>query len=79
MAGVKGKSGGRGPGAGRKPKAVEIELSKLLDDKWPLEEREKAISIFANRAAQGDLSAFQLLLAYSYGKPTERHQHRLQG
>jgi len=59
MAGVKGRSGGRRKGAGRKAKVVEIELSKLLDAKWPLEERE-AVSVFAARAAQGDLSAFQL-------------------
>ncbi len=66
-------------GAGRKPKTVEIELSKLLDEKWPVEERRQAIQTFAARAAQGDQSAFALLMAYSYGKPTERHQHSHQG
>lgn len=79
MAGVKGRSGGQRKGAGRKSKAVEIELSKLLDSSWPLREREKAIATFAARAAQGDLGAFQLLLAYSYGRPTERHQHKHEG
>src|SRR5262245_54338393 len=79
MAGVKGKSGGRRKGSGRKAKEVEIELSKLLDAGWSLEEREKAISVFASRAAEGDLNAFQLLLAYSYGKPTERYQHSHEG
>ncbi|MNC96210.1 hypothetical protein D3C83_135190 [compost metagenome] len=58
---------------------MEIELSKLLETKWPIDEREKAIATFASRAAQGDLAAFQLLLAYSYGRPTERHQHRHEG
>jgi hypothetical protein len=54
-------------------------LSKLLETKWPIEEREQAIATFARRAAQGDLAAFQLLLAYSYGRPTERYQHSLLG
>jgi hypothetical protein len=79
MSGVKGRSGGRRKGAGRKPKAVEVELAALLDSRWPREEREKAISTFAGRAAQGDLSAFQLLLGYAYGRPTERHQHSHEG
>jgi len=72
MAGVAGKGGQKGR-SGRKPKADERELQRLLKRGWPNAERLAAIKKFAAKAADGDADAFKVLLAYAYGKPTEKH------
>lgn len=72
MAGVKGKSG-------RKTKAEEIGLSMMLTDCWSDAERRKVIrnlhKFAVSEDAKAAIGAAGLLLAYAYGKPTERLEH----
>lgn len=67
--------GGKRPGAGRKPKAVEewqaVTLNRLLEQGWPIEKRVAVIRKLVSQALKGDTKAASLLLAYGYGKPTE--------
>lgn len=73
--GVKGNAGGRKGRSGRKRRFDEAELEQLLNRAWPKKERLAAIKKFAQRANQGDLESFKLLMAYGYGKPKEKHEH----
>lgn len=73
MAGVPGRGGKKGR-SGRKPKFDEEELLDLLSSAWPKEARLEAMKAMAMRASRGDLEAFKVLMAYSYGKPKERHE-----
>ncbi|HEX8089346.1 MAG TPA: hypothetical protein VF762_10865 [Blastocatellia bacterium] len=73
MAGITGKGGQKGR-SGRKPKFDEEELDRLLNKCWPKKQREEAIKNAASRAARGDLEALKLLMAYSFGKPKEKHE-----
>lgn len=66
--------GGKRPGSGRKSKAEELGLSGLLDSVWPIADRRAVISVLHKRAMDGNEKAAALLLAYAYGKPTERHE-----
>lgn len=72
--------GGRRPGAGRKPNAIALpqkdELRQLVDTHWPLEERGNTIRRLVSlaNAKIPNLKAAEILLAYAYGKPTERHE-----
>lgn len=77
--GVKGNRGGVKGRSGRKSKAEELGLSALLDECFGIEDR-KAVFQNLARIAKGDddksaVSASSLLLAYAYGKPTEKHEH----
>lgn len=74
MAGVKGRGGQKGR-SGRKPKHVELGLPALLDKCWTVAQREECIRGLAEQAKAGNMEAIKLLMAYTYGKPTERHQH----
>lgn len=74
MAERKANKGGRRPNAGRKSKAEENGLKRLLDRCWPSKQRAQAIRQLATRASNGDLESIKLLLAYAYGKPTERKE-----
>ena len=74
MAGVPGK-GGKPGRSGRKSKAHEMGLQALLDKCWKQRQREKVIKTPALRAEPGDLEAIKLLMAYKFGKPTERYEH----
>lgn len=66
MAGVKGKSGGRRRGAGRKTKAEE---QTLIENLTPYEDRAHAVLFEAiNR---GEPWAIKLFFAYRYGKPKQ--------
>lgn len=67
--------GGARVGAGRKSKAEEFGLAKLLDDCWVVSDRKKVIQVLNKAALKGNDRAAALLLAYAYGKPTERHEH----
>ena len=70
--------GGARPGAGRKPKAQDLELHALLNDAWPLEKRRAVIESLVETAegiSKSSVSAAQLLLAYAYGRPIERQEH----
>jgi hypothetical protein len=78
MAGIKGKGGQKGR-SGRKSKAEEMGLAPLLDAAFPLEAR-KAVFRNLARIAKGQddkaaVSAASLLMAYTFGKPTEKHEH----
>jgi hypothetical protein len=73
MPGVKGKGGIKGR-SGRKSKAEEMGLASLLEKCWTLEDRQACIIGLANRAAAGDIESIKLLMAYTYGKPTEKHE-----
>jgi hypothetical protein len=68
----KSTHGGARTGAGRKAKAEERELKRLLNKCWTKELREKAFTIFAQRAAAGGTEAFKVLTAYMFGKPAQR-------
>lgn len=59
--------GGYRPGAGRKPKAEEIELIERLTpfDKIALKELEKGIK-------RGDFAFIKLFMEYRFGKPKEK-------
>jgi hypothetical protein len=67
--------GGKRPGAGRKSKAEENDLQGLMLRCWPKKQRMEMVRKWAERAERGDLEAGKLLMAYTYGKPTERHEH----
>jgi len=69
--------GGARPGAGRKPKAQDLELHALLNDAWPLEKRRAAIENLAETAqgfSKSSVAAAQLLLSYAYGRPIDRKE-----
>lgn len=77
------KNGGKRPGAGRKSKAEELGLAALLENSFTLKDRE-AVIVNLSRIAKGSddkaaVSASSLLLAYTYGKPTEKHEHGGEG
>lgn len=76
-AAVKGAGGKKGK-SGRKSKADELGVVALLDKCWKPKDREAVIQNLVIIACNGDpkaaVSASSLLLAYAYGKPTERHE-----
>lgn len=79
MAGIPG-SGGKKGRSGRKSKAVEMGLLPLLDAAFPQKDREQVLRNLAKIAMSGDdakaaVSAASLLLGYTFGKPTEKHEH----
>lgn len=66
--------GGAIPGSGRKTKAEEFGLARLLDECWTTEQRKEVITKLHEYAISGEksaVSAATLLLAYAYGKPKE--------
>lgn len=72
--------GGAIPGSGRKTKAEEFGLARLLEDCWTYEQRKEVISKLHEYALSGSksaVSAATLLLAYAYGKPTEHVKHEI--
>lgn len=69
-----GNSGGKKGRSGRRPKFAEGELLGLINKAWPKRQRVEAFAKLVERAGRGDLEALKLLLAYSYGKPRERHE-----
>ena len=72
---VRGQNGGKRPDAGRKSRAEEMGLMRLLNECWTLAQRERVIRKLAALASKGDIEAIKLLMAYAFGKPTEKHQH----
>lgn len=71
MPGVKGRSG-------RKSKAEELGLVALLENSFGMEKRKAVVENLATIATGDDakaaVSAAALLLGYTYGKPTEKHE-----
>ena len=64
---AKGHGGAR-PGAGRKPKAVEIELIERIDN---LIDKDQAIERLRDLVFEGNFNAIKLYLEYRFGKPKE--------
>lgn len=66
MAGVKGKSGGSRPGAGRKPKADEVALIEKLSpmDDMAFKELQKGVK-------SGDFQYIKMFFEYRFGKPKQ--------
>lgn len=67
--------GGRRANSGRKSKAKELGLAEILDRIWTLGDRYEVIQALNEKAKAGNEKAAALLLAYAYGKPTERVEH----
>jgi len=67
--------GGARRGAGRKSKAEEMGLAKLLDQCFTPADRAEVFMSLAEMAKARDLKAIELLLAYTYGKPVQRQEH----
>ena len=61
-----GKNGGKREGAGRKPKAKEIELIERLS---PMEDT--ALEQLSKGVKSGDYKFIALYMSYRYGKPKE--------
>jgi hypothetical protein len=78
MAGIKGKGGVKGK-SGRKSKAEEMGLAALLEEAFTPADRKEVIQNLSKIAKSTDfkaaVSAASLLLGYTYGKPTEKHEH----
>jgi len=70
MAFVKGQSGN----PGGKPSEARQELTALLDKRFTPAKRAKVIDKLVEDAIAGQHDARVLLLAYAYGKPTERKE-----
>ncbi len=70
--GVIGNSGGKKGRSGRKPKAQEDELRKLIDSVWTKAEQKKALKKVVERASAGSLESLKFLTDYRFGKPTNR-------
>lgn len=68
------QKGGRRPGAGRKSKAEELGLRRLLDRCWTGDDRVKCVKALAKKAGGGDMEATKLLFAYAFGKPKESQE-----
>jgi hypothetical protein len=69
MAGVKAKSGGARPGAGRKPRDREAELDAMIARAVDNEAMERVFRMLVARSQSGDMKATALLLSYVYGRP----------
>jgi len=71
MAFVKGQSGN----PGGRPSEARQQLNALLDDAFPLTKRKKLIKLLVEDSISDDYErrkeARPLLLAYTFGKPTE--------
>jgi hypothetical protein len=62
----KKQNGGARPGAGRKPKATELELIERLS---PMDDL--ALETLKTRLREGDMQAIKLFFEYRYGKPKQ--------
>jgi len=77
-AAVKGVGGKKGR-SGRKSKAEELGLVALLNKCWSRSSREACIKKLAEDAESTEFpvrhESRKLLMAYCFGKPTEKHEH----
>lgn len=75
--------GGKREGAGRKSKAYETNLKADLDKCFTREDRKACIRQMVrdckSKVFQVRNESRKLLLAYTYGKPTEKHEHGGEG
>lgn len=72
MPGQIGNSGGKKGRSGRRPKAEEFGLARLLNQCWTPAQRQEVIEALYKAAITGNVPAAALLMAYAYGKPTEK-------
>jgi hypothetical protein len=74
----KSNRGGRRPGSGRKSKAEELGLVALLNKCFGQRDREIVITKLAEDSMSMEFDirheARKLLLAYTFGRPTEHHE-----
>lgn len=81
-AAVKGVGGKKGR-SGRKSRAEELGLQALLDQCFTPEARAACIRKLAEDCEASDFhqrhESRKLLLAYAFGKPTEKHEHSGEG
>lgn len=79
MSDLRKRNGGARANAGRKSKAEEMGLVALLEKCVTPKDREVCISKLAQDCKSKDFherhESRKLLLAYIYGKPTEKHEH----
>lgn len=79
MPGQKGNPGGKKGRSGRKSKAEEMGLVATLENCFTIEDREQCIRKLAEDCKSSDFherhESRKLLLAYTYGKPKESHEH----
>ena len=79
MADGRKNNGGARPGAGRKTKAEILGLAELIDSAWPTDKQKAVIKKLAQDCTDKDFhvrhEARKLLMAYKFGKPTEKHVH----
>ncbi len=68
MAGVKGKSGGARPGAGRPSNGEVINIRKILDDNIDVN---MVIQKLMERIESGDQRAIELFMKYRAGMPKQ--------
>lgn len=72
MAGVKGRSG-------RKPEAKQQRFDELINKCWTDESRQQVLNKLIEDCGSKLFSerneARKLLFAYTFGKPTEKHEH----
>jgi len=67
-----GQKGGKREGAGRKTKAEEMGLPKLIEDVIGDTGKKDLIQKIFDKAKTGSFLHQQLLMNYIYGKPTEK-------
>lgn len=60
---------------GRKSKAYTQGLNWLLQQAFTEEDRIEVIQMLVRRSKAEDLEATKILLAYTFGKPKEYHEH----
>lgn len=79
MPGQRGNSGGKKGRSGRKTKAEEMGLVVLLDECWTVEARKRTLQKLAEDCEAEDFQvrneSRKLLMSYTFGKPTEKHEH----
>lgn len=72
-----------GKKAGRKSKAEEMGLKALLDKCWSPQARANCIKKLAEDCESSEFQvrneSRKLLMAYTFGKPTEKHEHGGEG
>lgn len=64
--------GGKREGAGRKSKAEELGLPQLIEEVIGDDGKRELIKKIHAKAKEGSFNHQQLLMAYIYGKPTEK-------
>jgi hypothetical protein len=69
MAGVKGKSGGSRPGAGRRPLEASEELRELFNEACPRDDRVGIINSIVARAKAADPRCAAFVFDRLYGTP----------